>query len=109
MQYDSIGWAGYNDLSWIYFQHGNFPAAEEIAVFGLGYAPENAWLHNSVGVAQLAQGKKAQARVHFKRALERLDQMTPDDWGIAYPGNDPTIYTEGLESMRQSIVHNLAQ
>ena len=109
LQYDSIGWAGYNDLSWIYFQQGNFPAAEDIAVFGLGYAPENAWLHNSVGVAQLAQGKKADARVHFRRALARLDQMKPEDWGIAYPGNDPTIYAEGLESMRQSIVHNLAQ
>lgn len=109
LQYDSIGWAGYNDLSWIYFQQGNFAAAEEIAIFGLGYAPENPWLHNSVGVAQLAQGRKDEARAHFRRALDRIDTMTPDDWGIAYPGNDPAIYAAGLTSMRDSIVHNLAQ
>ncbi|MBP9669292.1 MAG: tetratricopeptide repeat protein [Candidatus Pacebacteria bacterium] len=109
LQYDSIGWAGYNDLSWVYFQQGNYPAAAVIAEFGLGYAPENAWLHNSLGVALLAQGEKARARQHFQKALERVDTMKPEDWGIAYPGNDPTIYAEGLESMRESIVHNLAQ
>lgn len=107
IQYDSIGWAGYNDLSWIYFQEGNFEAAREIAEIGLGYSPRNPWLLNSVGVALLAQEKFAESEPYFARAFTRLLEMNAEDWGIAYPGNDPAIYQDGLDSMRESVQHNL--
>lgn len=107
IQYDSIGWAGYNDLSWIYFQDGNFAAAQEVAEIGLGYSPRNPWLLNSVGVALLAQGRSNEAQPYFAQAFNRLLEMKPEDWGIAYPGNDPSIYAQGLASMRESVQHNL--
>ncbi|MDI9355336.1 MAG: hypothetical protein QM532_04205 [Cyanobium sp. MAG06] len=33
--------------------------------------------------------------------------MTERDWGVAYPGNDPAIYSKGLEAMKKSINDNL--
>jgi hypothetical protein len=32
--------------------------------------------------------------------------MTEKDWGHAYPGNDPRIYSTGLNAMKTSIAQN---
>ncbi|TXH01139.1 MAG: tetratricopeptide repeat protein [Candidatus Moraniibacteriota bacterium] len=105
---DDFNWAGYNDLAWVYFQIGDFGQTLEVATRGLERAAGNPWLHNMRGLALMNLGKSEEARTDFLTAHKRVLEMTPADWGIAYPGNDPTIYAEGLKRMQEAIEHNLA-
>ena len=100
-------WAGWNDLAWVYFQEGKYKEARDSARRGLEIYPENPWLLNSLGVALLNTGQKYYAKEVFARALAAVSSMSPEDWGRAYPGNNPEIYTEGLSKMKQSMRDNL--
>lgn len=104
---DSYNWAGYNDLSWVYFKKGDYLSAKMSALDGLLVAPSNPWLNNALGVAQLNLDEKSEAKRSFERALYQINSMTPEDWGRSYPGNDPSIYKEGFQSMKNSIQDNL--
>ncbi|MDO8522354.1 MAG: tetratricopeptide repeat protein [bacterium] len=100
-------WAGHNDLAWIYFQEGKYKETTETAREGLKIVPDNPWLLNSLGVALLNTGEKNEAKETFAKTLAILDSMSPKDWGMAYPGNNPQIYGEGLSKMKQFIQDNL--
>lgn len=104
---DPINWAGYNDLAWIYFKKGDYEKTKETAENGLKQAPNNPWLNNIHGTALLNLGEKEAAKDAFRIALEKTDKMTSESWGSAYPGNDPRIYAQGLNEMRESIRKNL--
>ncbi len=105
---DSFNWAGYNDLAWIYFKQGDYEKTREIASQGLRQAPSNPWLQNTYGTALLNLGDQEQARTIFTAALKTCEQMRPEDWGGAYPGNDPALYDRGLGEMCMTIRKNLS-
>ncbi len=100
-------WAGYNDLAWILFQEGKYKESADAAQKGLVYAPDNAWLLNSLGVSLLNLDDKTGAKEAFIKALAVHNSMTEADWGKAYPGNDPGIYREGFSKMKESLQNNL--
>ncbi len=100
-------WAGNNDLAWIYFAKGDFENAAKTAKEGLKIAPKNPWLNNSAGVALMNLGEYSEAKKYLLTAKESANFITSNMWGAAYPGNDPEIYGQGLDSMRQSINDNL--
>ncbi len=100
-------WAGHNDLAWIYFQEGKYIEARDTARAGLTLAPANPWLLNSLGVALMNTDDKKGAKEAFSKALTILESMSEKDWGVAYPGNNPTIYNEGFTKMKESIQENL--
>ncbi|MEK7661942.1 MAG: tetratricopeptide repeat protein [Patescibacteria group bacterium] len=106
--YDSYNWAGYNDLAWVYFKKGEFAQTKDAALKGLKRDPGNPWLNNSLGLALLNLGQKKEAKRAFETALEKLKKIAPEDWGKAYPGNNPNIYAQGLKEMRESVSYNLA-
>lgn len=105
--FDSFNWAGYNDLAWIYFAQGYYFDAEGTAREGLIHAADNPWLHNAVGVSLLAQKRGADAIEHFEKAKEGFIRMSPDTWGIAYPGNSPYEHAKGLEASLGAVERNL--
>lgn len=105
---DDFNWAGYNDLAWTYFQLGDFEKTLETAERGMARAYGNVWLLNMRGLALMNLNRTDEARQSFDQALERVKAMTPHDWGVAYPGNDPRIYAAGLERMREAIEHNVS-
>lgn len=107
LRFKPESWAGHNDLAWIYFQMGDYGKVAEVTESGLKYSPDNVWLLNSRGVALLNLGEKEEAKKIFEKALEQAEKMRPEDWGRAYPGNNPDIYPQGLQSMRESIRRNL--
>jgi tetratricopeptide (TPR) repeat protein len=100
-------WAGHVDLGWIYFQEGKYEDAKRVIEEILPYQ-NNAWLQNSYGLALLNLGEKEKAQNAFLMAQRMASLMTPDDWGVAYGGNDPNFYSRGLELMRRSIDENIA-
>lgn len=104
---DDFNWAGYNDLAWIYFKKGDYQKTKETALEGLKHAERNPWLSNIYGVALLNLGEKEKAQEALQVALEESEKMSPADWGIAYPGNNPEIYATGLKETKDVIRYNL--
>lgn len=101
-------WAGYNDLAWAYTKTGDFAQARSVAETGLVKFPNNLWLHNLAGIAQWNLGNLKSAETHFIKARDLVANTTSEQWGGAYPGNDPRTYAQSLEAMRTSVAENLA-
>lgn len=107
LTFNPESWAAHNDLAWVYFRKGEYEHAAATAREGLRYSPHNPWLLNALGVALLNEGDFAEAKDALEAALTATDSMTPADWGESYPGNNPSIYNDGLAAMKMSIKRNL--
>ena|SRR3989344_342674 len=107
LEWKPESWAGHNDLAWVYFMEGDYKNSADTAREGLVYSPNNVWLLNSLGVALLNEGKLAEAKEALTKAQAVAEAMTPADWGRSYPGNNPSVYGDGLDAMRASIKRNL--
>jgi len=107
LKWNKESWAGYNDLAWVYFRVGDYKKVLATADNGLKYYPDSVWLLNSKGVALLNLGQKNEARDVLTKALYIAESMNVDEWGAAYPGNNPEIYSDGLSAMRESIKRNI--
>lgn len=107
LKWNKESWAGYNDLAWVYFRTGDYEKVLTTADVGLKYYPESVWLLNSKGVALLNLGQKKEAKEVLIKALNIAENMSVDEWGVAYPGNNPEIYSEGLLAMKESIKRNI--
>ena len=95
------------DLAWIYFSQGKYEEMLPVLELGLETNPDHPWLLNMYGLALLNTNQKEQAAAHFDRALTAADALTVEDWGKAYPGNDPAVWPEGLAEFRAAIANNL--
>jgi len=100
-------WAANNDLAWIYFRQGEFEQAAEAAERGLKWNPGNTWLLATYGTALLNLGDKNKAKQALTQALAVAEKLTLEEWGKAYPGNNPEVYEVGLETMLTTIRANL--
>ncbi len=107
LEWKPESWAGHNDLAWVYFMKGDYKNSAATAREGLVFSPNNVWLLNSLGVALLNEGKLIEAKKALTEALTFADAMTPNDWGMSYPGNNPSVYDDGLTAMKTSIRRNL--
>lgn len=108
VEWNSNGWAGWNDLSWVYFAQGKYEEAASAAKRGLDRHPGNPWLLNSYGVALLNVGEYQEAERALAYADEIVEVITPETWSQAYPGNDPTIAERGLTAFKETVSHNLS-
>lgn len=99
-------WAGHVDLAWIYFKQGEY-AKVKLVLEEILPTQNNAWLQNAYGLALLNLGEKEKAHNAFLEARAFASRLTPARWGVAYGGNDPAFYVEGLAEMRRSIDANL--
>ena len=108
LEWKPESWAGHNDLAWVYFMKGDYKNSAKTAREGLVYSPNNVWLLNSLGVALLNMKNLDEAEKTLTKALADADAMTSADWGVAYPGNNPATYVDGLDAMKASIERNLA-
>jgi tetratricopeptide (TPR) repeat protein len=102
-------WAGHNDLAWFWFRKGDMDKVIKVieSTISVGTNAASPWLQNTYGVALMNTGSYLRAENALRMADYLAQNMTEEDWGKAYPGNDPKIYEQGLESMRRSIKSNL--
>jgi len=100
-------WAGRNDKAWLQFRIGDIDGAlKTIEPVTEGYKA-NIWVQNTHCVLLINKKDYMQAREACNNAKIAVDTMTEEDWGGAYPGNDPRIYTAGLEATKKAIEENL--
>lgn len=100
-------WA-HTDLAWVYLMQGDYQMAYDTTEKGLEYNPDNTWLLAMAGVALLNLDENEKAEAYLETAYEHSLKLTPDDWGKAYPANDPSIRAESLAFMQKTILDNLA-
>ena len=103
-------WAGYNDLLWILLKQEKYKEAKEVAQGALTYAQggeTNPWLWNSLGVAELNLKEYGAAENSFKKALSYAEELTEEDWFIAYPGNGRALAQSGLTQFKIGIRENI--
>ena len=100
-------WPSRNDLAWLYFRIGAIEEAY-LAIFPVTQTHAGTpWVENTYGTLLLNKGEYEKAIEAFTRGLATLDKMSESQWGVAYPGNDPRVYKEGLEEMKQSFRDNI--
>jgi len=100
-------WAGYNDLSWIYFLEGDFENSEIAARDGLKISGSNPWLKNMLGTALLAQKKCDEAKDYLEDAKKLIQDTTSKEFGEAYSGDKPELWAVGKKQMENTIIENL--
>jgi tetratricopeptide (TPR) repeat protein len=109
-QYFSITpatWGSINDYSWVLMKDNLPEGAHEALAWGLKQWPGNAWLLSSHAIALYELRRYAEAKESAEAALVAIDKLTPQDWLVAYPGNDPKIASVGIETLRNSVLGNL--
>jgi tetratricopeptide (TPR) repeat protein len=107
IEYNPSTWAGRNDKAWLQFRIGDIDGAlatlEPVAKT-FTYTP---WVQNTYCALLIAKKKYTEALESCTNAKNAVDKMTEKDWGHAYPGNDPRIYSTGLDAMKTSVAQNL--
>lgn len=96
------------DLTWIYFAQGKYEAMLPVLEEGLEHHPLHPWLNNMYGLALMNTGSATSSREYFERALAEAEKLSAQEWGNAYPGNDPSSWGKGLSSFIDAIETNLA-
>ena len=107
LKWDPKNWATHNDLSWIYFQMGDYKNTEKISREGLKWNQDNPWLLNALGVSLLNINSEKEARATLEKALENAKKITEKDWHNAYPGNNPAVARKGIQEIIKTIEFNL--
>jgi tetratricopeptide (TPR) repeat protein len=107
IEYNPASWAARNDKAWLQFRIGDIDGAIvtlEPLVKNFKYTP---WVQNTYCALLIAKKDYSKALEPCMNAQEDVKDMTEVDWGHAYPGNDPRIYSIGLEAMKISINQNM--
>ncbi len=95
------------DLAWIYFSQGKYEEMVPVLEQGLAYRPDNPWLLNMYGLALLNTGEKELAKEQFYKARTQAELLTTEEWGRAYPGNNPSAWAQGLSEFKYIIERNI--
>lgn len=102
-------WAGRNDKAWLQFRLGDIDGALETMRPIIKQYPETPWVQNTYCALLINKPDRyEEAKNVCTLAKSLIDKMTPEDWGHAYPGNDPRIYASGLKAMKNSAAQNLS-
>jgi len=106
LEYKPESWAARNDRAWLQFRIGDIDGALETMEPVASYI-DNPWVQNTYGTLLLNKKQYGEARIAFEHAQRGANALTEEMWGIAYPGNDPRVYADGLRAMRDAIGNNL--
>jgi tetratricopeptide (TPR) repeat protein len=106
LEHDSASPWARTDLSWVYFAQGKYAEMRPVLELGIALHPEHPWLLNMYGLYLLNTNRSTEAAAYFDRAVMSADALTVDDWGMAYPGNNPLFWADGLSEFREVVAHN---
>ncbi len=99
-------WAGHNDLAWLYFKIGDYENALRTIDKIYAQYPNNIWILNTRAISLYNLKRYKEAKIDIDNAIKNYKTFTPERWGASYPGNDPSIYSEGYAQMGKSLEAN---
>lgn len=101
-------WAPRNDKAWLQFRIGDIDEALKTMQPIVNNFKYTVWVQNTYCALLISKKDFSNAKIACERAQKSINKMDENDWGRAYPGNDPRIYGTGLNAMKRSIESNLA-
>jgi len=104
---DPNNWAAINDYSWVLLKANRAKDAFYATSQGLKTFPDNPWLLNSNAIALYEMGDLKDAKLVAARAVLMSKKVTVADWLHAYPGNDPKVAEQGVETFKQATEVNM--
>jgi tetratricopeptide (TPR) repeat protein len=104
---DPDNWAAINDYAWVLLKDERYRDALNATDWGLRTWPDNPWLLNSKATALFELGQLEEANDAVQKAAQYVANVTESEWSYAYPGNDPLIAKEGVESFKAAILTNM--
>ncbi len=107
LEHKPDSWAARNDLAWIQYRSGDIRGGLRTIVPAVNQEDPNPWTLNTFGVLLLNSGDARLALDVLSKAYILAQRLNGDTWGLAYPGNNPAIYTAGVAAMRNSILRNI--
>ena len=106
--YNPNSWAARNDKAWLQFRIGDIDGAVETLAWTADSQIHNVWVQNTYCVLMINKKEYEKAKNACTYAQDAIATITEESWGKAYPGNDPRIYSTGLQAMKTSINNNLS-
>lgn len=100
-------WAGYNDLAWIYFLQGEFEKSVSTSKLGLEIAHDSPWLLNMLASSLISQNRCGEALPYLEKALTKSNQISVEEFGEAYSGDNRSLWSGGLANMQKTILENI--
>ncbi|MSU73911.1 hypothetical protein EXS56_02095 [Candidatus Kaiserbacteria bacterium] len=107
LRFRPTNWAATNDYAWVLLKAGRATEAAKATARALEWFPENPWLLNTNATALYEMKEYAAALQAAQKASVAVAKLSQDDWLRAYPGNDPRIADEGIESFKKAIQDNI--
>ncbi len=104
---DPRNWAAINDYGWVLIKQGRLSEALIVLDWGLLFHDGNPWLLNSKATALFELDRIEQAQEVVAMAVISAANITEAEWLRAYPGNDPLIAKEGVETFKKSVEENM--
>jgi predicted Zn-dependent protease len=96
-------------LAWIYFLQNDLKNAEKTARKGLAISPTNPWLLNILGATLMGEEKYVEAKDTLNLAKRYLKDISAQEWGEAYSGDNSKLYKQGRENMIKTIEENITK
>lgn len=103
----TTNWAGLNDYAWVLLKAGRYEEAAQITDVALRLFPDNPWLLNSNAIAAYERGDQHRALDSARKAVVAVGSVSNAEWLQAYPGNDPAVASQGVESFKKAVTNNL--
>jgi tetratricopeptide (TPR) repeat protein len=104
---DPHNWAAINDYSWVLLKAGRAQDAKVATEEGLKYFPNNAWLLNSNSIARYELGDLKGAQEKAQHAWAQVQKVSEAQWLRSYPGNDPAVAGQGIETFKKAVADNM--
>ncbi len=104
---DPKNWAATNDLAWILLKDNRPLEALHAIDEVLPYWPINPWLFNNRATALYELERLDEAIGDARRASTLVQDVSEEDWAVAYPGNDPGSAGDGLRAFKEAVAKNL--
>lgn len=105
--HDPSNWAAVNDLAWVLLKDGKYEETITAIDSVLHAWPDNPWLYNSKAIALFELGRIEEAYLAILSAHDHVPRVTEDMWSMAYPGNDPLMAHEGVQTFRTAVTENM--
>jgi|GEM_PF-5912023 len=100
-------WAGYLDLSWVYFMSGQLVQSREVIETGYDIDPDNPWLSSAYGVVLANQGEEEEALFILGQALDQAKSLSREEWRASYTSSNPNNIDSEMSEFLKVIEYNI--
>ncbi len=107
LKHDPHNWSALTDYAWVLTKAGRTDDARNVLKGAVSSFPHNPWLLNLYAVVLYEVGEYREALIHAHAAQRALENLTEQDWLVAYPGNDPATARSGIRALKDAVDTNM--